>query len=57
MGATIGRLLQLVALILLPIALSYGLMSGEVRTEVMLLAVGGFLFLLGRILDRRRPAG
>ena len=52
MSATVGRLLQLVALVLLPIALSYGLVQGEVRTEVMLLAVGGFLFILGRILSR-----
>ena len=53
MGATIGRLLQVSALILLPIALSYGLFRGEVRTEVKLLALGGFLFLLGRILARK----
>ena len=54
MSATIGRLLQLVALVLLPIALSYGLVSGEVRKEVMLLAIGGFLFLLGRIIAREK---
>lgn len=54
MGATIGRLLQGAALILLPIALSYGLVSGQVRVEVMLLAIGGFLFILGRILARER---
>jgi hypothetical protein len=50
----IGRFLQLAALVLLPIALSYGLVAGEVRTEVKLLAIGGFLFILGRILTRER---
>jgi hypothetical protein len=54
MTASIGRLLQLVALVLLPIALSYGLVQGDVRTEVKLLAVGAFLFILGRILSRER---
>jgi len=54
MTSTIGRLLQLSALILLPIALSYGLLQDDVRTEVKLLALGGFLFILGRILSRER---
>ena len=52
MSSIFGRLLQLSALILLPIALSYGLFRDDVRTEVKLLAVGGFLFVLGRILSR-----
>jgi hypothetical protein len=54
MTSTIGRLLQLSALILLPFALTYGLVYGDVRTEVKLLALGGFLFILGRILSRER---
>jgi hypothetical protein len=54
MSATIGRLLQLVGMIILPIGLMYGLVMGEIRTEVKLLALGGFLFLLGRILSRER---
>ena len=54
MSATIGRLLQLVGLIILPIGLSYGLLYDAVRTEVKLLALGGFLFLLGHILTRER---
>ncbi len=54
MSATIARLLQLSALILLPIALSYGLFRDDVRTEVKLLALGGFLFLLGRIIAREK---
>jgi hypothetical protein len=54
MSATIGRLLQLAGMIILPIALAYGLIKGEIRTEVKLLAVGGFLFVLGWILARDR---
>ncbi|MDQ3283560.1 MAG: hypothetical protein M3Q69_19330 [Acidobacteriota bacterium] len=54
MSALIGRLLQLAALIILPIGLSYGLLRGEIRTEVQLLGVGGFLFVLGWILARER---
>lgn len=54
MGALIGRLLQLSALIILPIGLIYGFGRGEIRTEVQLLALGGFLFVLGWILSRER---
>jgi hypothetical protein len=54
MNVLIGRLLQLAGLIILPIGLSYGLVYGEIRTEVKLLAVGGFLFVLGWILSRER---
>lgn len=54
MTATIGRLLQLIGMIILPIGLSYGLLKGEIRLEVQLLALGGFLFVLGWILARRK---
>ena len=54
MSATIGRLLQMVGMIVLPIGLAYGLFKGEIRTEVQLLALGGFLFVLGWILTRER---
>lgn len=54
MAAMIGRLLQLSALIILPIGLLYGFGRGEIRTEVQLLALGGFLFVLGWILARER---
>ena len=53
MSILVGRLLQLVGLIVLPIGLSYGLVKGEIRTEVQLLALGGFLFVLGWILSRK----
>ena len=54
MSALIGRLLQLSGMILLPIGLMYGFARGEIRTEVQLLALGGFLFVLGWILARER---
>jgi len=52
MSATIGRLLQLIGMIVLPIGLSYGLIRDNIRVEVQLLAIGGFLFVLGWILSR-----
>lgn len=54
MSALIGRLLQLSGMIILPIGLLYGFARGEIRTEVQLLALGGFLFVLGWILSRER---
>jgi hypothetical protein len=54
MTTTIGRLLQVIGLIVLPIGLSYGLLKGNIRLEVQLLALGGFLFLLGWILTREK---
>jgi len=54
MNATIGRLLQLAGMIILPIGLMYGLVKGEIRTEVQLLALGAFLYVLGWILSRER---
>ena len=53
MSATAGRLLQLIALILLPIGLSYGVFQDNVRMEVQLLFVGGFIYLLGWMLARK----
>jgi high-affinity nickel permease len=54
MSPLIGRLLQVSAMILLPIGLLYGLGRGDIRTEVQLLGLGGFLFVLGWILARER---
>ena len=54
MSALIGRLLQLSGMIILPIGLMYGLVLGEIRTEVKLLALGGFLYVLGWILARKK---
>lgn len=54
MSASLGRLLQLIGMIILPIGLLYGFVRGEIRIEVQLLALGGFLFVLGWILSRER---
>lgn len=54
MSALLGRLMQLAALIVLPIGLSYGLLRNDIKTEVRLLAIGGFLFVLGWIVSRER---
>lgn len=49
----LGWLLQLAALVIVGTALLVGLVYGKVRTEVLMLAVGGGVFLLGRTLSRR----
>lgn len=54
MSPTIGRLLQMIGMVLLPIGLSYGLLKDNIRLEVQLLALGGFLFVLGWILARKQ---
>lgn len=52
MTALLGRWLQVAGMIVLPIGLMYGLVRDDLRTEVRLLAIGGFVFLLGWILSR-----
>ena len=47
-----GWFLQLLALVIVGTALLVGLFYGRVRTEVMMLAVGGAVFLIGRTLSR-----
>jgi hypothetical protein len=54
MKAAIGWWMQLGAMLLLPIALYVGMALDNVRMEVQLLAVGGALFLAGRMLMRVR---
>ena len=53
-SGTIGRLLQLSGMIVLPIGFAYGIFRGDIQTEVRMLAIGGFLFVLGWILARKR---
>lgn len=54
MNVLAGRLMQVAGMIILPIGLMYGLVRGEIRTEVQLLALGGFLYVLGWILARKK---
>ena len=53
MTPLIGRALQIAGMIILPIGLCVGMIQGDVRMEVKLLALGGFLFLLGWILAKK----
>ena len=54
MTATVGRLLQIAGMIVLPIGFSYGMFHDNVQMEVRLLFVGGTLFVVGWLLNRRR---
>ena len=54
MTATLGRLLQIAGMIVLPIGFSYGMFHDNVQMEVRLLFVGGGLFVIGWLLARRR---
>ena len=56
MTPLVARLMQLCGMIVLPIGLMYGLAKGDIQTEVKLLALGGFLFVLGWILGREKKA-
>ena len=53
MTVLIGRFLQMVGMLLLPLGLMIGLFQDNIRLEVRLLFIGGFLFLLGWILARK----
>lgn len=53
MAARIGRLLQLAGMIILPLGLIYGFTQNEVRKEVMMLAIGGALFLAGWLMAKQ----
>lgn len=52
-----GRGFQLLALVLVAAALPVGLVYDAVRTEVAMLAVGGGLFLLGRLMAESGSGG
>jgi hypothetical protein len=54
MTATLGRLLQIAGMIVLPIGFSYGMFHDNIQMEVRLLFVGGALFVIGWLLARRR---
>ena len=49
---TLGWFLQLAALVLVGTALLVGLVHDRVRLEVMMLAIGGAVFLIGRVLAK-----
>jgi hypothetical protein len=53
MTARLGRLLQLVGMLILPIGLMYGLAKNDIGTEVRLLWIGGAFFVVGWMLARK----
>ncbi len=52
MRAQIGRLLQFLALLILPFGLGAGILGNNIALEVRLLGVGGALFVIGWLLTR-----
>jgi hypothetical protein len=52
--APLGRALQLLGLLLLPIGLGMGLFRNNVAIEVRLLFIGGAIFLIGWLLSKRQ---
>jgi hypothetical protein len=52
--AILGRLFQLIGLLLLPIGLSYGLLKDNIGIEVRLLFIGGAFFVLGWLISRQK---
>jgi hypothetical protein len=53
MRASLGWTLQVIALVVVALALVVGLAYDQLRTEVAMLGVGGGMFLLGRWLQSR----
>ena len=53
MSALFGRLFQLIGMIILPLGLLIGLLRGNVRLEVQLLAIGGAFFVAGWLMSRK----
>ena len=53
MTVLVGRFLQMVGLLLLPLGLMIGLFQNNIALEVRLLFIGGFIFTLGWILARK----
>jgi len=54
MAILIGRLLQLIGMILLPIGLLVGLVQNNIALEVRLLFIGGAFFLVGWLMARKK---
>jgi hypothetical protein len=48
-----GRTLQLTGLVLTGVGFFLGLLQGDVRGELVLLAIGAGIFFSGRLLEKR----
>ncbi|HEX9459440.1 MAG TPA: hypothetical protein VGA84_09870 [Thermoanaerobaculia bacterium] len=53
MSPLIGRLFQLIGMIILPIGLLTGLLKDNLTLEVRLLFIGGAIFLIGWLMARK----
>jgi hypothetical protein len=53
MSALLGRFLQLIGMIILPIGLLTGLLKDNVNMEVRLLFIGGAIFLIGWLMAKK----
>lgn len=53
MSVHVGRFLQMIGLVVLPVGLMIGLVKGDVRTEVKYLAAGAFIYLVGWVISRK----
>ena len=54
MSALLGRLLQLIGMIILPIGLLTGLLKDNVNLEVRLLFIGGAFFVVGWLMAKKK---
>jgi len=54
MSVLIGRFLQMVGMVILPIGLFVGLFRDNVALEVRLLFIGGAFFVVGWLMARQR---
>lgn len=53
MAQQIGRLLQYIALLLLPFGLGAGMLGNNIGLELKMLWIGGALFLIGSLIARK----
>ena len=53
MNVLVGRLLQLIGMILLPYGLLIGVLRDNVQLEVRLLFIGGAFFVVGWLMARK----
>ncbi|HEY3052907.1 MAG TPA: hypothetical protein VGK04_05895 [Thermoanaerobaculia bacterium] len=54
MTQQLGRILQFIALLILPFGLGAGMLGNNIALEVRLLAIGGITFVLGWLLAKKR---
>ena len=56
MSAHVGRILQYIALLILPIGLGAGLFGNNINLEVKLLWIGGAVFVIGWLMTKTQRA-